>query len=254
MVPQDLQRLSGKITAAMPHLPVQYAGRDLEAMFSAPRYCSWILSQVRPYVGKMVAEVGAGSGNFSAQLMTVVAGRIVAVEPSAQMFPLLERRFKGDGRIVCEQGFLSDVASRYRGAFDTVVYANVLEHVEDDRREMNEARGVLKPGGYLCVFVPALPWLYSAFDMSVGHHRRYAKRQLTVLMQEAGFEIVKVNYFDIAGILPWFFFMRIFGWTLTPGRAGLYDRIAVPLMRTIESLISPPIGKNLVIVGRRPML
>ena len=238
----------------MSHLPIQYEGRDLEAMFAAPGYCSWILSQFESYLGNTVAEIGAGSGNFSSQLITKVKGRLVAIEPSAQMFSLLERRFSGDSRVICEPHFFADVAGKYRGTFDSIVYANVLEHVKDDLRELMDAHAGLKPGGYLCVFVPALPFLFSEFDASVGHHRRYTKEQLAALMHEANFEVVKLRYFDIAGILPWFFFMKVLHWTLTPGRAGLYDRIVVPIVRWIESLIPPPIGKNLVIVGQKPMI
>ncbi|MFA6414379.1 MAG: class I SAM-dependent methyltransferase [Candidatus Paceibacterota bacterium] len=233
---------------------IQYAGRDLEAMFSAPNYCAWILSQFEPYLGQTVAEVGAGSGNFSSELVKKVSGRLLLVEPSVQMFPLLEQRFAGNPRVTCEQHYFAEVALHYCGTLDSIVYVNVLEHVEDDRQELAEAYNALKPGGHLCVFVPALPLLFSEFDASVGHYRRYSRQQLAARMREAGFEIVKLRFFDFAGILPWLLFMKLLHWRLTPGSAGLYDRIVVPLMRKAESLISPPVGKNLMVVGRKPVV
>lgn len=238
----------------MSQLPIQYEGRDLEAMFSAPNYCAWILSQFEPYLGNTVAEVGAGSGNFSSQLITKIDGTLIAVEPSEQMFPLLKEHFAGNTRVICEPYFFADVASKYAGTLDTIIYVNVLEHVENDRQEIVQAYDALKPGDHLCVFVPALPFLFSDFDASVGHRRRYSKQELVARMRETGFEIVKLRYFDIAGILPWLLFMKLLRWSITPGRAGLYDRLVVPIMRKIESLIPPPIGKNLMIVGRRPMV
>jgi len=238
----------------MSQSPVQYEGQDLEAMLSAPQYCAWILSQFEPYLGNTVAEVGAGSGNFSSQLINKIDGTLIAVEPSARMFSLLKKRFADNPRVICEPHFSVDVAAAYRGSLDSIAYVNVLEHVQDDLQELVEAYDALRPGGHVCIFVPALPFLFSTFDASVGHHRRYSKRQLVSLIRESGFEIVKLRYFDIAGVLPWFLCMKMLHWSLTPGRAGLYDRFVVPFMRKIESFISPPIGKNLIVVVRRPMV
>lgn len=240
----------------MPHSPIPYTGRDLEEAMSVapPKYHAWILSQFEPYLGNTVVEVGAGSGNFSSQLLRKMSGTLIAVEPSAQMFPLLERRFACDPRVMCEPHFFADVASRYRGSLDSIVYVNVLEHVRDDFQELVLARDTLKLGGHLCVFVPALSFLYSEYDASVGHYRRYAKQQLAALMREAGFEIVKLRYFDIAGILPWLLFMKLLRRPLTSGSAGLYDTLVVPIMRKVESYVSPPIGKNLIVVGRKPIV
>lgn|SRR3989344_3680361 len=240
----------------MTHPSVQYTGRDLEDAMSVapPRYHAWILSHFEQYLGNTVAEVGAGSGNFSSQLLQKFKGTLIAVEPSAQMYPLLKRRFANDSRVVCEPHFFRDVALRYHDSLDSIVYVNVLEHVKNDLRELVLARDTLKPGGHICIFVPALPFLFSEFDASVGHYRRYMKRQLAALVREAGLEIVDLRYFDIAGILPWLLFMKILRHPLTSGSAGLYDTLIVPPMRKIESWFSPPIGKNLIVVGRKPLV
>ncbi|MDP2665654.1 MAG: methyltransferase domain-containing protein [bacterium] len=240
----------------MTHSSVQYTGRDLEEAMSVapPKYHAWILSHFERYLGDMVAEVGAGSGNFSSQLLQKIGGTLIAVEPSTQMYPLLKRRFANDPRVVCEQHFFRDVASRYNDSLDSIVYVNVLEHVKDDLQELVLARESIKPGGHICVFVPALPFLFSEFDASVGHYRRYKKYQLAMLMRDAGFEIVELLYFDIVGILPWLVFMKRLRQPRTSGSAGLYDTLVVPPMRKIESLFRPPIGKNLIVVGRRPLV
>jgi SAM-dependent methyltransferase len=238
----------------MSQSPIDYTGHDLEAMIEAPQYIAWILSQFEPFLGRRAVEVGAGSGNFSSQLIGKLEGELVAAEPSTQMFPLLKRRFADNARVSCEPHFLAELLPRYRGTFDSVLYVNVLEHVVDDLGELALAHQALKPGGYLCVFVPALPFLLSEFDASVGHHRRYTKKHLTGLMREAQFEIVKIRYFDMLGILPWLIFMKLLHWHLTPGRVGLYDRCVVPLMRILERWLPPPVGKNILVVGRRPMV
>ena len=43
-----------------------------------------------------------------------------------------------------------------------MVLINVLEHVENDEELLSTIHQVLKPGGTLLLFVPALPGLYGA--------------------------------------------------------------------------------------------
>jgi hypothetical protein len=64
---------------------------------------------------------------------------------------------------------------------------------------------------------------------------------------------VSCRYFDFAGILPWLVINRLIGSTsVSPALVKLYDRAVVPLARRTEAMISPPVGKNLVAIVRRP--
>jgi len=230
---------------------IRYEGRDLEAMSLAPRYHSWILREFAPYLGKRVAEVGAGSGTFSVPLLRLPIDSLLAVEPSPEMYPLLKKRFLGDARVTCQRALFADVSAQYRGQFDSIMYVNVLEHIADDAKELQHVREALKEGGTLCIFVPALEWLFGEHDRSVGHRRRYYKKSMEELLENAGFEIVTIRYFDIMGVLPWFFLMRVMKRKLTENNAALYDALVVPVMSRLESLVAPPFGKNLVAVARK---
>jgi SAM-dependent methyltransferase len=46
------------------------------------------------------------------------------------------------------------------GSFDTVLSHEVLEHVQDDRRSVEEMVRILKPGGVITLFVPNLGYPY----------------------------------------------------------------------------------------------
>jgi SAM-dependent methyltransferase len=230
---------------------VVYEGRDLEAMSFARNYHRWIVDEIAPYLGGTVAEVGAGSGNLSELLLGEKIERLVAVEPSAEMYPLLARRLEGEARAEAHRGVFADVAPRLEGALDSVVYVNVLEHVADDAGELALVRRALRPGGHVAVFVPALQWLYSDFDASIGHHRRYHRRPLRSLLESAGFRVARLHYFDAAGILPWLVFFRLLRRKLAAGDVGAYDRVAVPLVRAVETRLRPPLGKNLLAIGRK---
>lgn len=235
----------------MHHGSISYEGRDLEAMSFAQNYHAWIASVFRPYLGKRVAEVGAGRGNFSSLLLSGDIEELLCVEPSEEMYPLLVEHTANDAKVSCRQGFFGDVSKEYVDYFDSVVYVNVLEHVEHDDTELDVIAKSLKSGGHVCIFVPALPWLYSDLDASVGHYRRYYKKELEALVAQNGFTIVHSTYFDSVGIIPWFIFFKLFHKKLSVGNTSLYDRVVVPVVRIVESVIPVPIGKNVLLVARK---
>ncbi len=230
---------------------LSYRGRDLEAMSFAQRYHKWIADIFAPYLQGLVIEVGAGSGNFSPYLLERGAEHLITVEPSKEMYLQISERFKNDARVDIRNSFFSDVSLGYTGAVDTVVYVNVLEHIQEDLEELRLAYSALRSGGHICVFVPALPFLYSAFDASVGHYRRYRKEQLKVLLEDAGFSVIKISYFDLFGIIPWFIYFKLLRRPFNPGSVSMYDTVVVPIARIIESMIPPPIGKNLFVIAQK---
>ena len=234
-------------------LESEYFGRDLEAMSFALNYHKWILAEAGPFLGKEVAEVGAGSGNFSELLLDYVDS-IIGFEPSENMFPLLKSCFENNPRVRVEQAFFGNRVEVYENYFDSLVYVNVLEHIEDDKAEMAYMFRSLKPGGHALVFVPACPFLYGSIDKDLGHFRRYRKSGLLSLAAQQGFEVSHARYFDIAGMLPWYVSFVMLNGSLTPGKVKLYDRFVVPIMRRIESLVRPPIGKNLLVILKKPAL
>ncbi|HET6765586.1 MAG TPA: class I SAM-dependent methyltransferase [Longimicrobiaceae bacterium] len=229
-----------------------YDGRDLEAMSHAVRYHHWVVGELAPYLGRDVAEIGAGTGNVSRLLLDGGIGHLTAVEPSPQMYPLLRRTLAGEPRATVLQGRLGGPGTSWNARFDSIVYLNVLEHVDDDAGELRRAYAALRPGGHLCIFVPALQWLYGRLDAEVGHRRRYHRAALGALVKDAGFDIVRLRYFDAPGVLPWFVLIRLLRRELNGTGVGAYDRWVVPIARAVERIVPPPIGKNLLCIARKP--
>ena len=230
---------------------VVYPGKDLEAMSFAVNYHKWILAEFRPFLGRNVIEVGAGTGDFSALLLGEQIDKLSLVEPS-EMFDHLSQNIASDSiSIAFFRNIFADVVGRFEGseAPDTIIYINVLEHIEDDSHELRLIYECLRPGGNALIFVPALPSLYGEFDRQIGHFRRYIKKDLSVLARTAGFTVVKAKYFDFVGMIPWFIKYKVLkSSTLESGLIKLYDNIAVPVNKVAESLITPPVGKNLLFV------
>jgi hypothetical protein len=240
----------------MTETKVEYVGKDLEAMDFAVAYHTWILDRMRPHLGKDLVEVGAGTGSFSAMLLDTRPKTLTLVEPSA-MYGSLPASINGHGDatdIRTYNNLFSNVADEIHraGPPDSILYINVLEHIEDDTAELRIARETLALKGRIFVFVPAMPSLLSAFDRQIGHFRRYRRRELREKVEAAGFKVLAIDWFDMPGILPWLIKYRLLGsLTMESGAVRLYDRVAVPLIRPLENLIRPPIGKNLLLVGER---
>ena len=230
----------------LPHYP----GRELEAMSSAVNYHRWIIDEFAPYLSGDVAEVGAGIGTMSQLILAQPVRRLRAFEPSSNMYPRLAAALRGEPRAEAINDFFGP---KHAGeGLDAILYINVLEHVDDDRAELSYAWQALKPGGRLLVFVPALQWLYSDFDRQVGHLRRYRRGALAEAARAAGFEVEKARYFDATGVLPWYLFFVLLRRPMGGGSVSLYDKVAVPITRFIERFISPPVGKNVLLVARKP--
>jgi hypothetical protein len=79
----------------------------------------------------------------------------------------------------------------------------------------------------------------------------YHKKALVKLVEETGFTVEKVRYFDLAGIIPWYVNFVLLKNTFSAGSVALYDKLIVPPMRVFEKTITPPIGKNILLVARK---
>lgn len=77
-----------------------YAGRDLEVMSIAKNYSKWIVELLNPYIGKEVAEVGAGTGNLTQLLINKnEISRLTAFEPSINMYNYLTQCLSNNERV-----------------------------------------------------------------------------------------------------------------------------------------------------------
>ena len=235
---------------------VSYIGKDLEAMSFAVNYHRWILDEFRSHLGQRLVEVGAGTGSFTELLLEQKPQTLSAVEPSAMYDILVENvaRMQTKSSVKTYQAVFTQVAAQIKKTHnpDSIIYVNVLEHVENDTAELAAVHDALSTDGRIFVFVPALPALYGNFDKEVGHFRRYRKAELETKCRQAGFRILKSSYFDLAGIVPWWIKYQLFkASTLDHTTIELYDRFAVPVTRAIESVITPPVGKNLLLIASK---
>ena len=221
---------------------------ELEELARADRFNSWIFDVIEPHLGDRVLEVGAGIGTMTRRLLR--SGRsVTSLEPAENLFPILEERVGAMGgadvlRCTAQQFLLSD----REAGFDSVVYVSVLEHIFDDAAELRTAAALVRPGGTVIVFVPAMPQLFGAIDLRSGHYRRYDADGLRTVLGEGGLDIIDVRWMDVLGVVPYLLVYRILRISrLTRGSNLLYDAVLVPLSRRFESVLPVQrFGKNLI--------
>ncbi len=234
-----------------------YAGKDLEAMSFAVNYHRWIISLFEPYLGTKIVEVGAGTGSFSELLLEKRLESMSLVEPSAAMYQQLRCRLaelKPTQKVTTYNDIFQRVANQIRmsDSPDSIIYVNVLEHVADDVNELQVINQTLDSCGRLFIFVPALQWLHGSMDRQLDHFRRYTRTELERKCVAAGFKVLASRYFDVFGILPWWVKYKLLQSNkMEPGAVKFYDKMVVPIARTLESMLTPPLGKNVLLIAEK---
>ncbi len=232
---------------------ITYGGRDLEALSGMTHYYNWIVDHFAPHVRGRMIEYGPGSGTVSARLRPLVE-RADLVEPSANLAALLREMFANDAAVsIHARNMESHIAAEADGGHDCAVLVNVLEHIADDAAALRELHRILRPGGALLLFVPAMPFLFSRLDAFYGHFRRYRRGDLVGIVRAAGFEVTDARYLDMLGVAPWFVLNTLCGAIrFNPLMVRMYDRFGVPLTRFLESLLpTVPFGKNVLLIARK---
>jgi len=80
--------------------------------------------------------------------------------------------------------------------YDCVCCFDVLEHIPNDKLAIKKISSSLKKNGYFIFTVPAFQFLFSPHDKAMGHFRRYSKKKIKKILQNEGFEIVTINYWN----------------------------------------------------------
>jgi SAM-dependent methyltransferase len=248
---------SGRMRHQAPEAGSEFGALDeLTELSGAHNFTRWIADTFDGHAGDDIVEIGAGLGAIARQLAERHPdSNVLAIEPAHNVFDELAARCDELPNLDARQITSSDLqAEPDRRVFDTVLYVNVLEHIEHDAAELGTAAQLLSPGGTLGIFVPAMPSLYGSLDFKSGHYRRYSREQLHTLLAEAGFVDIDVRYFDLLGVAPYWVMYRLLDVArLDRVSSTGYDRIVVPASRLLQQVVPRiPRGKNLVAIARRP--
>jgi hypothetical protein len=153
------------------------------------------------------------------------------------------------GRCEVVTGTLAALDPRDR--FDSILYIDVLEHISDPKSELRLAAAHLAPGGALIVLAPAHQWLFSAFDLAIGHYRRYTTRTLAADVPD-GLVKEKLVYLDSVGLLASLGNRALLGSSMpTERQIDFWDGVLVRCSMRLDRWLRYSIGKSVLGVWRR---
>jgi protein-L-isoaspartate O-methyltransferase len=231
-----------------------YVGSELDLFAAATNWKSYWSQRIAPYLHGDILEVGAGIGSNTALLSAKANGRWVCLEPDPGLATQLKENLNGvsDGRRyenIC--GTLQALSPSDR--FDTIIYIDVLEHIEDDVAEIHAAAAHLTPGGRIIVLSPAHQWLFSPFDSSIGHFRRYNRASLRKV-SPPDLLLEQLIYLDACGIVTSAANQMFLRQSMpTKAQIGVWDKWVVPVSRVIDPVLGYSLGKSIVGVWRKPL-
>lgn len=229
-----------------------YPGDELALFQEAVHWKAYLRQRLRPYIRGAVAEIGAGNGATTLALCDGRQASWLCLEPDEMLVATLQHRI-AQGAFplppTARVGTLACLAPADR--FDSILYVDVLEHIEQDRDELTRAAAHLNPGGRILVLSPAYPWLYTAFDKAIGHHRRYNRRMLTAVTPP-GTTLERLFYMDAVGLLA-SSANRVLLRQGCPTRQQVlfWDRVLVRASRWVDPLFGHRIGRSIVALWRK---
>jgi 2-polyprenyl-3-methyl-5-hydroxy-6-metoxy-1,4-benzoquinol methylase len=240
------------MTRAVADPEFRYAGSELDLFKRARNWKAYWRAQIAEFVRGEVLEVGAGIGANTVALADLSYKRWTCLEPDAVLAARIE--LPPGGRHQTAVGTIGDLSADAKFEtllYDTILYIDVLEHIEDDRGEMARAAARLKPGGALIVLSPAHPFLFTPFDAAIGHFRRYTRASLHQTAP-ATLSIEKLIYLDAAGMLASAGNRMLLRSAMPTERQILtWDRLLVPVSRLIDPLLAGRVGKNVLGIWRK---
>lgn len=145
-----------------------------------------------------VLEIGCGTGGNIEMLSRF--GKVYGTDISLEAL----RISMAEGKVLIADA----VRQPFRGGtFSLIAALDVLEHLEWPDDSLSEAFKLLCEGGFIVITVPAFQFLFSPYA-DKGHKRRYLSAEVKGMVEEAGFEVRNITYFNFL-LFPLMFVERM---------------------------------------------
>jgi SAM-dependent methyltransferase len=232
---------------------LKYVGSELDLFATVWNWKAYWSRQIRPFLRGDILEVGAGIGSNNRFFNPRGAGRWVCLEPDPELTAQLVKNSRETKTRRAYETICGTLASLADQQFDTIIYIDVLEHIENDREELNQAASRLRPGGHMIVLSPAHQRLFSPFDAAIGHFRRYNRLMLRTI-SPASLQLERMRYLDCAGLILSAANLLLLRQSMpTKAQLRFWDHWIVPVSRVLDKLFLYSVGKTIIAVWRKPL-
>ena len=226
-------------------LDYKYPGNELDLFSQAKNWKKYWSKKVKPQINGKVLEVGSGIGQNHIYLHNRNVSSWTCVEPDSSLYQKIKIKKEQNNSLInrCILGTLKDVPLE---KFDYILYIDVLEHIENDQKEILDCIPYLNERGKIITLSPAYNLLFSNHDRSVGHFRRYNTKSLKAL-QSRELQLTEIIYLDSMGL--WLNLANRFilkSSLPTKKQIFVWDKIIVPISLLLDFILFYKVGRSVL--------
>jgi 2-polyprenyl-3-methyl-5-hydroxy-6-metoxy-1,4-benzoquinol methylase len=170
--------------------------------------------------GLRILDVGCGTGSVTEVIQSKTNAKILGVEPDSERAKIAKERGINVRNCLLDRNFVDT-----EGPFDTIIFADVLEHLADPASIVEIAKKGLVPGGAIIASVPNIAHWFVRSDLLFGrfnyancgimdstHLRWFTQKTFGEFFDRLGFSVehigcaVNAEHPGYDSRLPWRFF------------------------------------------------
>jgi ubiquinone/menaquinone biosynthesis C-methylase UbiE len=207
-----------------------------------------------------VLDLGCGTCDLTQDLLEKKVN-VYSADISKEMIQMSKRKLESKNLSTrrLQQASISSLVNEYENYFDQIVSLDVIEHIKNDNEAIKSMYKLIVPGGILLLTVPALQKLYGKKDEELGHYRRYKKDHLILLLKRAGFEIIKIRYWNLIGVPAVWFSNNLLNTNVSESFryknsfiSKMIQKILYFWFAIIENHFNFGVGLTLFVIAKRP--
>jgi 2-polyprenyl-3-methyl-5-hydroxy-6-metoxy-1,4-benzoquinol methylase len=166
------------------------------------------IERLLPSEAKLILDVGCSTGVLGAAVKAKTGAQVFGIELSEEManeaLDRIDKVFVGDATEIILKGKLSGYH------FDTIIFADVLEHLIDPWITINAVANYLKPEGTIIASIPNIRHIDTIYNLVIRgywpyrdrgihdrtHLRFFTRKNIEQLFEQAGLsiDILETNY------------------------------------------------------------
>ncbi len=223
-----------------------YPEKATENFDTATFHIQYCLYFIKKFVSGKVLEVGAGCGSFTKNYFNKNY-QLTLTEVDKKNFDDLKEKFKNFENIKVENSQIDAIS----GKFNSILYLHVLEHIQDDYKELDNAIKKLENNGYLIIMAPAHQKIYGNLDKAVGHFRRYEKDFFKENLM--GLKREKLLFLDTIGYWLYFLNKLFFKEEIFPSKFKIFiwDKLCTPISIVCDFVTNYRYGKCILAIYKK---
>ena len=227
----------------------------LDIISVADKFNEWMFKEINPYCKGEILEIGSGIGNISSFFLK--ENKNITLSELREEYCEILKKFENYPNLkgiikmnLTDHNFDENFLTLFN-SFDSIFALNVIEHIEDDKKAIENCFKLLKKGGNLIILVPSYNFLYNKFDKELGHFKRYNTKRLKEIFPNNSCKITYSSYFNFTGIIGWYINGKFSRKNALPqGQMNIFNKL-VPLFKIIDIITLKKMGLSTIVIAQK---